>query len=772
MSATINMPNSIVKYVYYESVRKEACDAIISLKQKEFFEHFPSRQEKGSKGEIFGRGYFTIVQNYCKLSKKSNYKKKVEYATANSGRSKGRLYAESGLQNLCCSVRKYLTTGIYFDYDMKNAHPNIMLKLCKERSLPCEYLTKYCNNREDFLCENDITKMEILQLCNKDKPQISLLSPEVQSLVVEMVARKKDLFKEFEKEFEYNTKKGNPISSCINMLWCVHENRLLQNALRKVPTESIGALMFDGFMCSVKVDPSIFDCSDMNWAEKENQSDLEIKVKKKEKENLNKVVHKYCIEKCRLLNVLMSENTVKERIGSMQVADILNQETGQPLSKKMFIEKIIFKQDDDDLAESMSEFCFNPKNQKELIETFDNSVNYEQLYYDKNVISFKNGYLNLSEISFYEYDPDVIYKPSKAHFDKDFDISYLEQNWDDIDAGDWDLVQKYQFGHDPDLMLCLNGAIGRLHSPILKHDSFNFMLVLKGASGSGKSTLFKVIEKMFINIRNISTKETTFSLMELTKDPDLIMDTDAPSNWLQSFGEDKFQKYTCGETIDCAVKGQGKIDVIPTAHVAIAMNKSLTSHETAGEVSGRIMRFDFKPIDSGETRCDLHIPILKEKIDAVLVKTLKAYKALRDKYGSSSQFRNWDIEYFKSQRELNMDDNQPINNYFSDNQCAFEKDETFFVEMSELSMNWKQIMEQKIPNKNDTGWGLCEVYFKRLHKCKLCDLVRDTKYDDSLNCQCLEKSHENRGKTGWVACGIKRKETKSMFDTDEDEDDL
>jgi hypothetical protein len=324
-----------------------------------------------------------------------------------------------------------------------------------------------------------------LKFFNQDSPKVKGYSPEVISLIQEVNKNKRHLFEEFKGTVECNKKKGNPASSCINKIWCEKENELLQNAMKK--TDKVGVPMFDGFMCENKLDPSIFNTDGFTWSEKENVSDIFIEGDSKKK-SLVHVIHEYCVGKCEELNFLMAETTVKERKGYMQVADMLNLETGQPLSKKLFLEKIIFKQPgcSDELTEDIKKFCYNPRYQKELIESLGNSVNYAQLHYDKNVISFNNGYLNLSEIKFYEYEDGVDYQPSKSHFDSDFNVSYLSQEWDDIDAGDWDHVLKYQFGHDPDLMLCLNGALGRLHLPILKHDSFNFMLLLKGASGSGK----------------------------------------------------------------------------------------------------------------------------------------------------------------------------------------------------------------------------------------------------------------------------------------------
>ena len=86
------------------------------------------------------------------------------------------MYAKGvSLQNIRSEVRKFLTQDIYKDYDMSNAHPSFLLEKCKllpeeiSRRLPCEMLSEYCANREEFFEATGENKKFMLRLFNKDR---------------------------------------------------------------------------------------------------------------------------------------------------------------------------------------------------------------------------------------------------------------------------------------------------------------------------------------------------------------------------------------------------------------------------------------------------------------------------------------------------------------------------------------------------------------------------------------------------------------------------
>lgn len=66
-----------------------------------------------------------------------------------------RVYAEKGLglQQIPADIRNALGKDYYFDVDMKNAHPTILLQICKNNMWSCPNLEKYVANRDDILKE-------------------------------------------------------------------------------------------------------------------------------------------------------------------------------------------------------------------------------------------------------------------------------------------------------------------------------------------------------------------------------------------------------------------------------------------------------------------------------------------------------------------------------------------------------------------------------------------------------------------------------------------
>ena len=76
-----------------------------------------------------------------------------------------------GLHNIRREVRHTLANEYYIDIDVINCHPVILHQILKHNNIECKYLTKYIENRNDYL--NNI--METYNL-NKDKAKILFIS--------------------------------------------------------------------------------------------------------------------------------------------------------------------------------------------------------------------------------------------------------------------------------------------------------------------------------------------------------------------------------------------------------------------------------------------------------------------------------------------------------------------------------------------------------------------------------------------------------------------
>ena len=111
---------------------------------------------------------FDPLLSLRKICKNKSNINNVSYLPSKNLKNKGRLFAQSvSLQNLPREFRGVLGTN-YYDVDMKNAHPYILLQYCKKNGIICENLEYYVNNRDEvfktFKNEYDMDKDNVKQL--------------------------------------------------------------------------------------------------------------------------------------------------------------------------------------------------------------------------------------------------------------------------------------------------------------------------------------------------------------------------------------------------------------------------------------------------------------------------------------------------------------------------------------------------------------------------------------------------------------------------------
>lgn len=103
-------------------------------------------------------------------------KQKVFTVNYTRGRSAyGRVFPKKalGLTSLAKKIRNTFISDTYYDFDLSNAQPAMVVNLCKANKIPCEKITHYIDNREEVLkdiCEHyDVSrgcaKKLMLRLC-------------------------------------------------------------------------------------------------------------------------------------------------------------------------------------------------------------------------------------------------------------------------------------------------------------------------------------------------------------------------------------------------------------------------------------------------------------------------------------------------------------------------------------------------------------------------------------------------------------------------------
>ena len=167
----------------------------------------------------------------------------------------GRQYVKTfGVQSLQKQLRGYLTGELLTDYDMINAHPTILLYLCK-RFYPNHQwveLNKYVKTRKWFLKKYKVEKSNILIMMNSQKSCTTLGIEKEFKLIQSLMYNNTPDCLNFMNKFK--TEKQNPMGKFLNKILCIFENMILHTALSTLPKDSVKVKMFDGFMASNELD--------------------------------------------------------------------------------------------------------------------------------------------------------------------------------------------------------------------------------------------------------------------------------------------------------------------------------------------------------------------------------------------------------------------------------------------------------------------------------------------------------------------------------------
>lgn len=110
---------------------------------------------------------------YLKAYRKNEHGIPVKYTRPKHKWGRAFPFNSLGLTAIRRKVRNTLIQGLYKDYDLKNAHPNIIVLLCKSNNINCKSIEDYCLNRDKWLrkimkiydCDRDTAKNLIITLC-------------------------------------------------------------------------------------------------------------------------------------------------------------------------------------------------------------------------------------------------------------------------------------------------------------------------------------------------------------------------------------------------------------------------------------------------------------------------------------------------------------------------------------------------------------------------------------------------------------------------------
>ena len=247
---------------------KDGIDYICSFNQKDFIQTFLT----GCKWKDLGNGDTTsgdarkhakAVLTHALKIKRHGYQLPINYKHGRSS-SSGRLYDDGfGTQILNKELRTHFQPELYHDYDMSNAHPTLLLWICKELNLSCERLAEYVNDRAQVLQDSKSTKQSILTMINCDKHRKSD-NVWIQAFCDELTRNKERIVSIIANDYNSSPNSKHPLSSKMNKLLCDLENRCLHAGMQAVNADKNTVLMFDGFMSTTELKQDEID--DMNTA--------------------------------------------------------------------------------------------------------------------------------------------------------------------------------------------------------------------------------------------------------------------------------------------------------------------------------------------------------------------------------------------------------------------------------------------------------------------------------------------------------------------------
>lgn len=183
---------------------------------------------------------------------------------------KGRMFlkkGQNGFQNMKREFRSILASNDYYDLDIKNCQPTILLQYCKKNKIECKYLEKYVFCREELIEEMGLTKdkvkMEFIKVMyggkfiyddfkecsDKSKKFMNKFAKEIENILDKVTELNKDLL-EWVKSNPTNKKYENDKGSVSALLCQEIEDNIIQTTTKflKIKKFDIGSLCFDGLM--------------------------------------------------------------------------------------------------------------------------------------------------------------------------------------------------------------------------------------------------------------------------------------------------------------------------------------------------------------------------------------------------------------------------------------------------------------------------------------------------------------------------------------------
>ena len=240
---------NMVQTKFTEIINVEKAAKLASLSNKEIKETFWANDEINESGDKWKWStYIQQLRRFLKIMIANKGKVERTYKYGKNANN-GRLYVDYGVgvQSLQHDIKNYLCDNLYYDIDIKNAHPSILVMICENNNIKCDLLKAYVTDRSNILSEHFLTKLDILKAINTDNNK-GKRGNDWYNLFISELKRIKDESQTKIPDINLTTEnENNPKSSILNKYICKYEGDFLQRVI-KFYKDSASVPMFDGLM--------------------------------------------------------------------------------------------------------------------------------------------------------------------------------------------------------------------------------------------------------------------------------------------------------------------------------------------------------------------------------------------------------------------------------------------------------------------------------------------------------------------------------------------
>lgn len=220
-----------------------------------------------------------ILKAYRKRATDGNKVQVVyEFGSNWKGIQKGRIGPQKGLglQTFRSDIRAALAAKYYWDVDIANAQPNILVALCKERGWKCDLLEEYTLNRSsklaelmtDLDCDRDAAKQFCLSILFGAQPY-KKVSAYYSQLAAELSTIAENCLLAFPEIAKIAKSRDNPKASCIAVVAQDKERQILTelDCFLRTLGRTMDALIHDGGLVRKEEDETCFPSEILRAAE-------------------------------------------------------------------------------------------------------------------------------------------------------------------------------------------------------------------------------------------------------------------------------------------------------------------------------------------------------------------------------------------------------------------------------------------------------------------------------------------------------------------------